>query len=85
MGDLFSLVPYPFHPFSLQVCLEEPNVAQATTDWTSETQWVSGSSVLATCLDSHFFIDTEIQTRTVECVNGNWESVPGCEQGEWWQ
>ncbi|XP_050726509.1 complement factor H-like [Eriocheir sinensis] len=63
-----------------KVCLDEPEVANATTDW-SDTMWEVGEMINVTC-NNGFFVPNEINTRrTMECTDDGWENLEGCVQG----
>lgn len=64
-------------PSLLAVCLGEPTVENASTNWDETSTYHLGSSVVATCLPSHF-APGDVPSQLVTCTNTSWEEVAGC-------
>ncbi|XP_071538175.1 uncharacterized protein [Panulirus ornatus] len=62
-----------------KVCLGEPQMINATTDWV-ERLWPVGQSVNATCKDDLYFLTLYSQTRSVLCSPEGWETQPSCQE-----
>lgn len=63
------------------MCLGQPEVANATTDW-SDTIWTVGESINVTCNDGFFDLNENTDRRTMTCINDGWEELQGCVRGE---
>lgn len=59
------------------VCLGEPTVENATTDWVAESLYLTGQAVTATCLQDHL-TDGDAAGKNVSCTSVGWEAVGGC-------
>ncbi|XP_037786475.1 uncharacterized protein LOC119582333 [Penaeus monodon] len=71
---------YAFLPASVEdcdVCLGEPTVGNATTDWTAASLYLIGQAVTATCLQDHL-TDGDVASKNVSCTSTGWETVGGC-------
>ncbi|XP_069991803.1 uncharacterized protein [Penaeus vannamei] len=71
---------YVFLPTSVEdcdVCLGEPTVENATTDWAAESLYLTGQAVTATCLQDHL-TDGDAAGKNVSCTSVGWEAVGGC-------
>ncbi|KAG7170704.1 Coagulation factor XIII B chain-like [Homarus americanus] len=62
-----------------KVCLLEPVVINATTDW-EDNMWTVGETVKATCKDDLYFAILKSQTHHVKCTDSGWSSDPYCQQ-----
>ncbi|ROT79049.1 hypothetical protein C7M84_002235 [Penaeus vannamei] len=82
-----SLVPggYAFRPAAVEacdVCLGEPKVEHATTNWQRTQTYVVGEHVLATCGRGHAFDATE-KSREVSCTEAGWHVLGSCYEGSY--
>ncbi|XP_047493769.1 complement factor H-like [Penaeus chinensis] len=71
---------YVFLPASVEdcdVCIAEPIVSNATTDWDQTTVWYIGDNVTATCLDK-YHLHGDVVSQTLTCTATGWEEVEGC-------
>lgn len=62
------------------VCLGEPVVGNAVTDWSSETVWKINMTVVATCNENHM-ASLNSNTQIVTCTETGWNLPPACYPG----
>ncbi|XP_069182178.1 uncharacterized protein [Procambarus clarkii] len=62
-----------------RVCLEAPNVTNATTNWV-DNMWTVNKNVTANCLGNLYFPKLKSQTRPVTCTWNGWDNTPTCMQ-----
>ncbi|XP_069166806.1 uncharacterized protein [Procambarus clarkii] len=62
-----------------RVCLEAPNVTNATTNWV-DNMWTVNKNVTANCLGNLYFPKLKSQTRSVNCTWNGWDNTPICMQ-----
>nr|XP_053627738.1 uncharacterized protein LOC128685269 [Cherax quadricarinatus] len=62
-----------------KVCLEVPEVRNATTDW-RDKMWRVNDNVTATCLGNLYFALLKSQTRKVLCTDNGWDNSTGCDE-----
>ncbi|XP_069181902.1 uncharacterized protein [Procambarus clarkii] len=62
-----------------RVCLEVPNVTNATTNWVDD-MWTVSENVTANCLGNLYFPKLNSQTRPVYCTQNGWDNTPICMQ-----
>ncbi|XP_042876780.1 complement factor H-related protein 4-like [Penaeus japonicus] len=71
----YAFVPALVKPCN--VCLGEPLVANATTDWDGTVPWETGTSVTATCL-AGYALGINMTSLPVNCTETGWEVIPPC-------
>lgn len=59
------------------MCVAEPKVNNATTDWDETAVWYIGDNVTATCLDK-YHLHGDVVSQTLACTATGWEEVEGC-------
>ncbi|KAG7158083.1 Complement factor H-related protein 3-like [Homarus americanus] len=71
---------YLHHPATVapcDVCLGEPTVGNATTDWDLSNTYKINTTVTATCNEKHVATLTN-NTQVVTCTETGWEQPPAC-------
>ncbi|XP_037786474.1 uncharacterized protein LOC119582332 [Penaeus monodon] len=71
---------FVFLPETVQeclVCIAEPTVGNATTDWDETAVWYIGDNVTATCLDK-YHLHGDVVSQTITCTATGWQKVEGC-------
>ncbi|XP_050730821.1 complement factor H-related protein 4-like [Eriocheir sinensis] len=64
----------------LKVCEGEPEVANGTTNWSSDEVWPEGSHVQGTC-DEGLYLHPSVDTQQkVVCTINGWQDATPCEQ-----
>ncbi|KAK4328803.1 hypothetical protein Pmani_000822 [Petrolisthes manimaculis] len=61
------------------LCLEAPQVDNATTDWDETMAWGEGDFVNVTCNEDYHFINMN-KWKSVECSGGEWKNALGCQE-----
>ncbi|XP_069159478.1 sushi, von Willebrand factor type A, EGF and pentraxin domain-containing protein 1 [Procambarus clarkii] len=62
------------------VCLGEPKVGNATTNWSNSTLWAVNTTVTATCL-TNYMATINTSNLTVACTETGWQTSPPCYLG----
>ncbi|XP_071523098.1 LOW QUALITY PROTEIN: uncharacterized protein [Panulirus ornatus] len=74
-NDTYSFLPSPVAPCN--VCLEEPMVGNAVTDWDLKPVWKIGMTVVATC-NENYMASVSNDTQIVTCAETGWNLPPAC-------
>ncbi|XP_069939206.1 complement factor H-like [Cherax quadricarinatus] len=63
-----------------KACTDEPQVVNATTNYTSSGAWLVGSFVYAVCQENFTFTKYSSSSRRVNCTLTGWDNTPPCQE-----
>lgn len=63
------------------VCKGEPEVANGTTNWSSDEVWPDGSHVQGTCNEGLYLHPSVDNQQEIVCTFNGWQDAAPCEEG----